>query len=65
MKVKDLWIAENLRQDCQFYRSMKSWERTLAQADPADTSHIAYLRDKLSTARAVVEARTRAGKYQP
>jgi hypothetical protein len=53
------------REECDFYRSMLHWQKLVNKADPDDTNHAAYLREKLSTAKAVVEARRRAGKYQP
>jgi hypothetical protein len=53
------------REECSFYRSMCHWQKLLDTTDPRDTNHATYLREKLSTAKAIVEARRRAGKYRP
>lgn len=41
----------------QYQRVMKNWERMLELVNTTDTAQIAYLKDKLSAARAVVERR--------
>jgi len=41
----------------QYYRVRQHWARLLDQADPTDTKHVAYLKDKLSAATAVIERR--------
>jgi hypothetical protein len=77
MKVKDLWIEQNLKheipttdpkiahENCGFFRSARAWAKLLAEADQSDAEYIAFLEDKLKTARAIVQARERAGKYLP
>ena len=41
----------------EYTRVMQDWQRLLDQADPSDVEQIAYLKDKLSAATAVVERR--------
>jgi hypothetical protein len=50
--------------DCQFVKVLNYWVGLLATANQSDTAHIAYLQEKIESAKAIVQRREEMGKYE-
>ena len=49
--------------ECQFVKVLNYWVALLAKADKSDAAHIAYLNEKIESAKAIVDRREAMGLY--